>query len=103
MPTHNQITSRKQKRHVVHPDQDISKPQSRLESGTQAKASSSAPSTAATTDTHDINVGLSKPKTSSMPKEKVDFTKFEEMENVMVILGIGIGIRDISAIFSESP
>ena len=56
MPTHNQITSRKQKRHVVHPDQDTPrtpKPHSRLDSVTQAKASSTAQSTAGTTDTHD--------------------------------------------------
>jgi hypothetical protein len=79
MRTRNQITSRQQKRHVVYPDQDTPKPQSPFESVTQAKESSSVPSTTTTTDRNDINVGLSNPKTSSIPKEKFSFSKFEEM------------------------
>ena len=80
--THDQISSRKQKRQVVVRDQYTPKAQSRPESVTQTNARcqprSSAPSTAATTDTHDINVGSSNSKSSSMLKEKFDFTKFEE-------------------------
>jgi hypothetical protein len=80
--THDQISSRKQKQQVVVQDQYAPKAQSRPESVTQANARcqsrSSVPSTAATTDTHDINVGSSNCKSSSMPKEKLDFTKFEE-------------------------
>jgi hypothetical protein len=82
MRTHDQISSRKQKQQVVVQDQYTPKAQSLPESVTQANArcqsGSSAPSTAATTDTHDINVGSSNSKFSSMPKEKLDFTKFEE-------------------------
>jgi hypothetical protein len=80
--THDQISSRKQKQQGVVHDPYTPKARSRPESVTQANARcqsrSSAPSTAATTDTHDINVGSSNSKSSSMPKEKFDFTKFEK-------------------------
>jgi len=83
--THDHISSRKHKQQVVVQDQYTPKDQSRPESVTQTnsrcQSRSSAPSTAATTDTHDINVGSSNSKSSSIPREKFDFTMFEETKD----------------------